>query len=111
MFYWYKFYPAPYPIVFHGTQSALSEKLEETGMYVLSENNGAYLLAGNPHATIFEYSDEKAKKFERVILPHTELLYCLYDIKRITEKDYKRLIDDLNNGLVSFDSLKTSKVK
>ena len=108
MFYRYGYYPAPPPIQFQGTKEALAKKLAQTGLQVVGGGNGTYVLGGTSSGVIYEFLDETSQSPIRSIVPSKDMLRLRYYKERITEKDYERLANDLNKGLIKFDDLAIS---
>lgn len=106
MFYYrYQYFPAQPTILFQGTQDELRKKLAQTGLIVLKGGNGSYLLGRPSFGTIYEFEDETSTQPLRYVTPSKDMLRMRYDKQRITEKDYAKLTEELNQGEITFDSL------
>ena len=106
MFYRYAYLPAPKPFLFQGTEAALNKKLKSsTNLYVVSGGKGSYVLGGYSSGLIYEYEDETSQTVIRSVSPNKEKMRTRYNKTRITERDYMRLTDELNSGIITFESL------
>ena len=105
MFYRYTYFPAPPPMPFQGTKEQLEKKLAQTGLVVVGGDNGSYVLGGESSGIIYEFADEKSQTPIRSISPSKEMLKIRYDKIRVTENDYKKLVNDLNKGIIKFNNL------
>lgn len=106
MFYRYKYFPAPPSQVFQGTQEQLAKKLKRNpDLHVIAGRNGSYRLAGTSSGTIYEYPDENSANPTRSITPSKDMIRLRYGKSNVTEKDYRSLTAELNNGTIQFDSL------
>lgn len=108
MFYRYGYFPAPTPIQFQGNRDQLAKKLAQTGLQVVGGGNGTYVLGGTSSGVIYEFIDENSPSPIRKIVPSKDMMRVRYGKERITEKDYERLANDLNKGLIKFDNLTIS---
>lgn len=106
MFYRYAYVPAPQPFYFQGTEAELNKKLKSApNLCVINGSNGSYVIGGFSSGYIYEYEDELATAAIRSVCPNKDNMRIRYNKTRITKKDYIRLTDELNNGIISFDSL------
>lgn len=106
MFYKYHHSPTPETYLFKGTKAQLKKKLKATGMTVASGCDNRYILVGFSSGKIYEYADETETTHPiRVVTPDTDMLRSRYNKTRITEEDYIRLAEELNEGVITFDSL------
>lgn len=106
MFYYrYQYFPAPQPIPFQGTLDELRKKLKETGLVVVGGSNGSYVLGGFAYGIIYEFPDKKSSQPIRSVIPNKDMLLIRYSRERISKNIYAMLVDELNNGVISFDSL------
>ena len=95
MFYRYAYVPAPQPFYFQGTEAELNKKLKSApNLCVINGSNGSYVIG-----------DESATAAIRSVCPNKDNMRIRYNKTRITKNDYIRLTDELNNGIISFDSL------
>ena len=105
MFYNYSYFPGSPAFPFQGNRTELERKLKETGAIVVGGSNGSYQLAIPPQGTIYEYPSEDAMEATRSIVPNKEMIRIRYGKTRVTENDYRKLVDELNKGKLQFDSL------
>ena len=108
MFYRYIYFPAP-RIAFHGTRAEFIRKFRNSGLHVISESNGSYVLEGYSSGTIYEFTDIFSSVPIRQVTPDKNMMRFRYGKKDITESDYLKLTNELNNGSIHFDSLLTQK--
>lgn len=105
MFYRYTYFPAPPSQLFQGTQAQLNKKLRSSGLHVLSGGNGSWLLGGYSYGIIHEYTSETATTPVRSITPDKDMMRLRYNKTNVTERDYIRLTNELNNGSISLEML------
>ena len=106
MFYRYTYLPSPKPFLFQGTEAALNKKLKSApNLYVISGGNGSYVIGGYSSGCIYEYADATSQRVIRSVCPNKENMRTRYGKTRITERDYMHLTDELNSGIITFDSL------
>ncbi len=90
---------------FQGTKAELKKFTEKTGKVPVAGDNGSYKVATLSSGRIYEFEDESSTTPTRSIVPNKDMMRLRYHKSRITEKDYKRLVDDLNDGKIKFDNL------
>jgi hypothetical protein len=108
MFYRYTYFPAP-RIAFQGTRAELLRKLRSSGLHVVSGSNGSYVLEGYSSGIIYEFTDIVSSVPIRQVTPDKNMMRFRYGKKEITDSDYLKLTNELNNGSIHFDSLLTQK--
>ena len=105
MFYNYSYTPASQSFLFQGTQAELQKKMRDTGAIVLKGDRGSNLMVIPAQGTIYEYPSEDAMEPTRSIIPNKDMIRTRYGKTKVTENDFKKLTDDLNNGNLQFDNL------
>lgn len=90
--------------VFYGTYEDLINELTQTGEYLKYRKNGRIYVGYEAIGYITEVDSEKMD------MPHRKIdarsyFHNIKRKKRITEGDYKRLTEKLNNGELNFDKL------
>ncbi|MBR2786017.1 MAG: hypothetical protein IKD76_00690 [Clostridia bacterium] len=105
MFYRYNYSYTPIIIFFCGKRSSLEERLRGSGLHIKSACGEKYILEGDSYIRIYEYPTVISAIPLRSIVPSKAVLRKRYHRTNITEEVYAKLVTDLNNGLITFDSL------
>jgi len=87
---------------FQGNSRELQREMKRSNSYVISGSCGSYVLGNSAHGCITEFNtsdNSMRKKYPKnFIRDH-------YNLKRVTEKWFYRLKEDLEQGNVRFDDL------
>jgi hypothetical protein len=85
------------------TEEEILKKVEKENLRIIDEKDGVYLLASGSSGTLQEL-DEDTNQVIRTLRPK-RFIRNYYKKQHVTEKDFSRLCDDLNDGLIKFDDI------